>query len=196
MYRMFLKSFAIALLLNVTSLGQSGQPLGDVARANRQKETAEEAAGAMPKVITNQDLPAQPPGLQEASASQPMTQVSGVSRSFERRSSDQHFAEHNFGEQRAGEQWRGRIQAQENRIADLQSRIDQMNARMHPGGGSAQYEGSYNRYQARQMQRAAQMQQQLDQERRRLSMMQEAARHAGQHGSAYRVEDERARNPN
>ena len=183
MYRMFWKSLAIALLLSATSFGQSGQPLGDVARANREKEAAQEAAGVMPRVITNQDLPAQPPDLKAASDAQPMTQVSGVSRSFEVRSPDQRFAQQNLAGQGRGEQWRGRIQAQESRIADLQARIDQMNARMHAVGGNAQYEGSYNRYQAaRQMQRAAQMQEMLDQAKQRLRMMQESSRYAGNQG--------------
>ena len=185
MYRIFLKSFAIALLLNATSFGQCGQPLGDVARANREKQAAQEAAGTLPRVITNHDLPAEPQEVQEANASQPMTMVSGVNRSFERPSSDQRFAEQNLAEQRAGEQWRRRIQSQESRISDLQALIDQMNASMHPAGGSAQHEGPYNRCQARQMQRVAQMQEMLDQQRRRLNMMQEAARRAGMHSSVY-----------
>lgn len=184
MYRVFLKNLAIALLLNVTSFGQSGQPLGDVARANREKQAAQEAAGAVPTVITNKDLPAAQPEIPEASASRPMTVVSGVSRSFGGRSSDQPFAEQRLSGQRSGEQWRGRIQAQESRIADLQARIDQMSASMHPGS-SVQYEGPYTRYQARQMQRVAQMQEMLDQQRRRLYLMQEAARHAGMHTSVY-----------
>jgi len=185
MYRIFLKSFAILLLLSATSFGQSGQPLGDVARANREKQAAQEAAGTLPRVITNQDLPAEPQEVQEADASQPMTMVSGVNPSFEGRSSHQGFAEQNLAEQRAGEQWRGRIQAQESRISDLQARIDRMNASMHPAGSSVQYEGPYNRFQARQMQRVAQMQEILDQQIRKLNMMQEAARHAGMHTSVY-----------
>jgi hypothetical protein len=185
MYRTFLKSLAIALSLNATSLGQSAPALGDVARANREKLAAQEAAGTMPRVITNKDLPAAPPQVQEASASQPMTMVSGVKRPFERPSSDQRFAEQSLADQPAGEPWRGRIQAQESRIADRQARLDQMNASMHPAGGSAQYEGPYNRYQAREMQRVAQMQEKLDQQRRRLYMMQEAARRAGMHTSVY-----------
>ena len=185
MYRIFLKSFAIALLLNAPGFGQSGQPLGDVARANQEKQAAQEAAGTMPRVITNKDLPADPPEVREASASQPMTVVSGVDRSFEGRSSDQRFAERNLAEQRAGEQWRRRIQAQKSRLADLQARIDQVDATMHFAGGSAQYEGPYNRYQERQMQRVAQMQEMLDQQRQKLYMMQESARRAGMHTSVY-----------
>ncbi|HXW93614.1 MAG TPA: hypothetical protein VEK33_23900, partial [Terriglobales bacterium] len=148
-------------------------------------QAAQVAAGTTPRVITNKDLPADPPQLQEASASEPMTVVSGVNRSFEGRSSDQRFTERNLSEQRAEEQWRERIQAQESRIADLQARIDQMNASIHPAGGSAQYEEPYSRYQEHQMQRVAQMQELLDQQRRRLSMMQESARHAGMHTSVY-----------
>jgi hypothetical protein len=184
MYR-FLKSFVIALLLNATSFGQSGQPLADVARANRDKQAAQKAAGTMPRVITNQDIPADPQEVEEAKASQPMTMVSGVNGSFEGRPSNQRFAAQNLAEQTTGERWRGRIQAQESRIADLEARIDQMNASLGPAGGSAQYEGPYNRYQARQMQRVAQMQGMLDQQRRRLDLMQEAARRAGMHTSVY-----------
>jgi len=184
MYRDFLKSVAIALLLNATSFGQSGQALGDVARANREKQAAQEAAGTMPRMIRNQDLPADPEKVEAADASQPMTMVSGLNRSFEGRSSDQRFARQSLAEQRTGAQWRGRIQAQESRIADLEARIDQMNASLNPAG-SAQYEGPYNRYQARQMQRVAQMQEMLDQQRRRLDLMQEAARRAGMHTSVY-----------
>jgi len=180
MYRIFLKSLAIALLLDAASFAQSGQSLGDIARENREKQAAQEASGITPKVITNKDLPA---GSQmpEANPSEPMTEVSGVSRPLGGRTYDR-FAEPNYAAQRGGEQWRGRIQEQENRVADLQSRIDQMNASMHSG---AQFEGPYNRNQARQMQRLAQMQEMLDQQKRRLSMMQEAARRAGIHTTVY-----------
>jgi len=183
MYRLLLKSLAIAVLLNVTSFGQSAQSLGDIARANREKQAAEEAAGTIPKVFTNKDVPAVTP-IPEADASQPMTTVSGVSRSFEGRSSGQPFADQRLSGQRAGEQWRGRIQAQESRIAELQARIDQMNAALHHDS-TVQYSGPYNPYQARQMQRLALMQELLDQQRRGLYLMQEAARRAGMHTSVY-----------
>ncbi|MGA7755993.1 MAG: hypothetical protein WCB05_24405 [Candidatus Sulfotelmatobacter sp.] len=184
MYRTFTKGFAIALLLSAASFGQSGQSLGDIARANREKQSAQEASGVTPRVITNKDLPAAPPAVEEASSSQPMTTVSGVQRSFEGRASNQRFDEKSLAEQRAGEQWRSRIQEQQDRIAGIQARIDHLNASLHPAG-SAQYEGPYNRYQAIQMERLAQMQEMLDQQTRRLSAMQEAARHAGMHTTVY-----------
>ena len=85
--------------------------------------------------------------------------------------------------QRGGEQWRQQIQERENRIASMQARIDQMNASMRSGGASAQ--GPYNRYQSRQAERAAEMQMRLDEQKRKLEQMQDAARHAGMHTQVY-----------
>jgi hypothetical protein len=111
--------------------------------------------------------------------------VSGVSRPFENRSYDQRFAQQDRSQQRTGEQWRERIQNQEGRIAELQAQIDQMNASVHSAGGATRSEGPYNRYQARQMQRVAQLQETLDVQKQKLTMMQEAARHAGMHTNVY-----------
>jgi hypothetical protein len=85
--------------------------------------------------------------------------------------------------QGGSEQWRQRVLEQESRVASMQARIDQLNAAAHSGGASAQ--GPYNRYQARQMERAQQMQQQLDEQKRRLESMQEAARRQGMHTQVY-----------
>jgi hypothetical protein len=85
--------------------------------------------------------------------------------------------------QRGGEQWREQIQERENRIASMQARIDQMNASMRSGGVSAQ--GPYNRYQSRQAERIAEMQMKLDEQKRKLDQMQDAARHAGMHTQVY-----------
>lgn len=54
------------------------------------------------------------------------------------------------------------------------------------GSTSDYYAGlNYNRGEARQLQRLAQMQQALDEQRRKLEGMQEAARHAGMHTLVY-----------
>jgi hypothetical protein len=42
-----------------------------------------------------------------------------------------------------------------------------------------------NRYQVRKLERLAQLQQQLDQQKKKLEDMQEAARHAGMHTAVY-----------
>jgi len=167
-------------LLNVAALGQSGQSLGDIARANREKQQEQAAAGEKPKLITNADVPSNPPGISESNDAEPMTMVSGVSRHFDGRYVDQQ----NRAQEHAGEQWRDRILGQENRIASLRAYIDQMTASMH-SVGSAQSEGPYNRYQARRMQRLAQMQEMLEEQERKLSMLQNAARRAGMHTSVY-----------
>lgn len=177
------RMLVIAVLLNATAFGQSGQSLGDIARANREKQQEQQTSGIKPKTITNADLPESSTGIPEADASDPMTMVSGVSRTYNNRA-DQRMNQQLFAEEHAGNQWRERIQVQEGRVADLQARIDQTNAAMH-SNSSVQSEGPFNRSQARQMQRVAQMEEMLDQQKRKLEMMQEAARRAGMHTSVY-----------
>jgi len=184
MHRILVNECGAVLLLGTIALAQSGPSLADVARANREKQQTQQATGSLPKVITNADLPADPPGVPESDPSEPMTMVSGVSRPFENRSYNQPFPQQDRGQQRAGEQWRERIENQESRVAELQTRIDQMNAAMHSSGATLS-EGPYNRFQARQMQRVAQMQEMLDLQKRKLAMMQDAARHAGMHTNVY-----------
>jgi len=173
------KSFIIALLLSGAAFAQSqtGDSLGDVARANRAKQQAEQTSGTTPKVITNQDLPANNAAIPESDPSDPMTQVSGVKRSNP--GADQRLSNRLMAEQRTGAQWRARIQEQENRIADLQGRIDRVNANIRTAVGTAQYDTPANRYQAVQTERLAMMQDMLDQQKRRLALMEDAARRAG-----------------
>ena len=90
-----------------------------------------------------------------------------------------------LAEQRAADQWKRQVLAQKNKMATLQARIDQLNASIRSAGGSVQYEGPSNRYQARQLQRVAQIQLQLDEQKMKLDQMQEAARHAGMHSAVY-----------
>jgi predicted RNase H-like nuclease (RuvC/YqgF family) len=175
MQRVFLKISAIALLMSSAAYGQS---LGDIARANREKQNAENASAAQPRVITNANLPKDPDANQEPAESQ-----SGASASST--AADHHSAQQRLAEQRAADQWKRQILAQKNKMATLQARIDQLNASIRSAGGSVQYEGPYNRHQARQLQRVAQIQLQLDEQKMKLDQMQEAARHAGMHSAVY-----------
>jgi len=209
--RRMVSGIFVALLLSALAMGQDQTSLGEVARVNREKQQAQEAAGVTPKVITNKDLPAQEPaGIPEANPADPMTQVSGVPRPFrdrpyasganqndgqpfgrppggrgfpERPSAGQGFGGPGFPGHN-GDNLRSRIQEQESRIAELQARIDRANAMMHPNS-TAQYEGPGNRYQAMQAQRIEMMQQMLDQQKQRLAAMQDAARRKGMHTSVY-----------
>jgi hypothetical protein len=178
MQRATWRVFIVGLLLNAAAMGQSqsGDSLGDAARANHAKQQAQEAAGVTPKMITNQDLPSDPPGVPESS--EPMTTVSGVNRPADRYA-EQRANQRMVAEQRAGDQWKARIQDQEVRIADLQARIDRVNQSMHAAVGTVQWDGPTNRYQTIQTERLAHMQEILDLQRRRLALMQDAARHAG-----------------
>ena len=202
--RRMVSGIFVALLLSALAMGQDQPSLGDVARVNREKQQAQEAAGVTPKVITNKDLPAQEPaGIPEANPADPMTQVSGVPRPMRvnpesARPFRPPFEEQGFPERPSGgpgfggpgfpgheaESLRSRIQEQESRIAELQARIDRASAMMHPNS-TAQYEGPGNRYQAMQAQRIEMMQQQLDLQKQRLAAMQDAARRQGAHTSVY-----------
>jgi hypothetical protein len=174
MRRIFSTILAIALLMISAAYGQS---LGDIARANREKQNAENASAAQPKVITNANLPKDPDaneGLAEAPSGASVSSTAADHRSAQR-----------LADQRAADQWKRQILAQKNKMATLQARIDQLNASIRSAGGSAQYEGPYNRYQARQLQRVAQIQLQLDEQKMKLDQMQEAARHAGMRSAVY-----------
>ena len=172
---MFLK-MTIALLMSSAVYGQS---LGDVARDNREKKS-EDASAAQPKVITNNDLPKDPDANQEPPEEQAGTGAAASSKAADHRSAEQRLAE-----QRAADHWKRQILAQKNKMATLQARIDQLNASIRSAGGSVQYEGPYNRYQVRQLQRVAQIQLRLDEQKMKLDQMQEAARHAGMHSAVY-----------
>jgi hypothetical protein len=177
---MFWKLFALLLLMTLAAYGQQ-QSLVDIARQYREKRDAEEAAGAAPKVYTNQDIPR----AQQVGTPEPVEETQPTRRAFDDRSTGQPNAERGFAEHRAAVEWRNRIQAQEARLADLQARIDQFSTMIHSRQGSAQYEGPYTRNQARALERLDQMQQTLDWQKQRLEQMQEAARHAGMQSRVY-----------
>jgi hypothetical protein len=174
MRRLSVTICAMALLMSSAAYGQS---LGDIARANREKKT-EDASAAQPKVITNANLPKDPDADQKPAEAQ-----SGASASST--TADHRSAQRRLAEQRAADQWKRQILAQKNKMATLQARIDQLNASIHSAGGSVQYEGPYDRYQARQLRRVEQDQLQLDEQKIKLDQMQEAARHGGMHSAVY-----------
>jgi uncharacterized membrane protein len=188
MQETFLKILAIALLMSLAAFGQS---LGDIARENRDKQDAESASPtAKPKVITNADLPKNPDAKQGPREAQSGASVTADSkapdhRSEDHRSGDRRAAEQRLAEQRAADQWKRQILAQKNKIATLQARLDQLNASIRSAYGTVQYETAYNSYQARQLQRLAQIRQQLDEQKRKLDQMQDAARNAGMHTAVY-----------
>ncbi len=194
MQRMSLRILAVALLMSAVSYGQS---LGDVARENREKKAAD-AAAASSKVITNKDLPKDPAASEDGSqtplAASKATEEDSNSVAEEkslaaRRAADNRAAhrsmQQRMAEQRTAQQWKTQILAQKEKMAALQSRIDQIRASIRAAYGNVQYQEPYNRPEARQLQRIEEIQLQLDQQQRRLDQMQEAARRAGMHSAVY-----------
>jgi hypothetical protein len=172
MQRRFLQIIAIALWMNLAAHGQS---LGDIARANREKQNSANVPTNLPAVITTDDL-------QGGDALRPAGPVSG-------KVTNNKAAHNTSGQQlpvdeRAAAQWKKQILAQKDKLATLQARIDQLNALIHPAG-SAQFEGPYNRYQTTQMERLAAVQLQFNEQKNKLTEMQEEARRAGMHTTVY-----------
>ena len=193
MQKMFSKILAIALLMSWAAFGQS---LGDIARQNRDKQNAGDASSpAKPKVITNADLPKDPDenqgpreaqsGASAAASSQAPDHGSGDRGSGDHRSADRRAAKQRLAEQRVADQYKRQILAQKNKIATLQARMEQLNSSIRSEYGTVQYETPSNSYQARRLQRVAQIQEQLDEQKRELAEMQEAARRAGMHTPVY-----------
>jgi type IV secretory pathway VirB10-like protein len=186
---MFFRIVAIALLMNVAAYAQS---LGDVARENREMQNAQNPSSTTkPKVITNADLPHDPNKNQAPGAAQPAANGKladhrpSAYRAEDRRFAEQRFAEQRAAEQRAAAQWKRQILVQKNKVTTLQAQIDQIHGSIRSANGGVQAQGPFNRYQARQLLRAAQIQQQLNQQQRKLDRMQDAARHAGMHTVVY-----------
>jgi hypothetical protein len=203
-------SIALALLLGTAAFGQS---LGDVARENREEKEKQKAASALaaqPRVITNKDLPQDPEQTEDGRQAVPSSNASDTDQATTENSAEnplprkhlehQHIAEpkmneqgvnerrlaeRRLAEQRAAEQWKRQTLAQKHKLANLQARIDQLSASIQAANGSTQYEGPNGRGQARQLQRIAQIQQQIDQQKITLLEMQEAARRAGMHTVVY-----------
>jgi hypothetical protein len=176
---------AVLAMLFFAGLAARGQSLGDIARENREKKAADGSA-TPPKVITNANLPKDPEADESSSKYEVETQAAASSADAV---SSKRAAEQRATEQRA-QQWKRRILAQQNTIANLRMRVDRLKASiyfMNPtAGDSINYEAyAYNRYQARQLERLAQLQEQLAQQRAKLEDMQEAARKAGMHTAVY-----------
>ena len=190
MQRRFLRNLAIAVALVLPTGGFAyGQSLGDIARENREKK-ADSTPAAQPKVITNKDLPKDKDSSDPAaSGAQPAAVLpanENPGKSAAEHRAEQRFAQQRLAEQRAAEQWKRRILAQKDKMASLQERIDNLKANVQFANVSTYpYSGPYNRAQARQVQRIMQLQQQLDEQKRKLEQMQEAARRAGMHTAVY-----------
>lgn len=171
MRRMFrtMRYFAgLTLLL----IGQSyGQSLGDVARQQRQNQQAKKDQPA-PKVITNEDLPGH------------SQDTSGDTSDSEKAVPRPEVAPHHAS--RSAARWTAEIEAQKHSIAALQSQMERLNSTIRFAEVSGAYNaGQYNERQLHKQEQVQRMQEQLDQQRKRLEDMQEAARKDGFGNAVY-----------
>jgi len=156
------------LVISVGALGYS-QSLGDVAREERQKQEAKKAQAA-PKVITNEDLPERPnsddgaPGGQVSSESAPSRPMGS----------------------KPGEQWKAEIAAQRKFVNDLQSRMDQLNSSIRFAPGTCVRNCvQWNERQIHKQDEVQHMQADLEEQKKKLEDMQEAARKEGYGNAVY-----------
>jgi hypothetical protein len=170
--RFLLALMAGTFLFGSTANAQDPQSLGDVARRQReQKEQAAVAQGkdSATKVITNEEIPehteTEPPASKDAS---------GVSRVPSSKISKQ-----------TADSWRSRILAEKARIKYLQRRIDEVNGSIRFSSVSCASCVTRNERQVAKQQRVEQMQDELNQEKKRLEEMQETARKQGYGSSVY-----------
>lgn len=182
MQRAFLTIFAGVMFVSSVAYGQStgvqptstpssvrqsgGKSLGEIARELKEKQDSQ-GKPAPAKVITNQDLGEGPDG-------RPDLRVAPRPASFDR-GNGQQPGQQRTEDQRA-ELLRSRILEQKERVASLQARMDQISSSLHSG-----VQMEYNRNRSMQAERVALMQTRLDEEKRKLNAMQEAARRAGMH---------------
>jgi len=143
-----------------------GQSLGDVARQEREKQKTQ-AEQTTPKVFTNEDLPTDG-GISVTGNSPVETPGSRPLGS------------------RSAEGWKAQIARQKEVVEDLQSRMERLNTsiRFAPGNcvrGCVQY----NERQIQKQDTVQTMQLQLDEQKRKLEQMQDAARKEGFGNSVY-----------
>jgi hypothetical protein len=164
------KKIVFSLVVVLLALaGAHGQSLGDVARAQRQKQAKNVASH---KVLTNEDIPE---STEPASPSPSCYEEHG-STSPAPASNDTH----------AAEQWKARIEAQKSSVAALQSQIDRVNSSIHFTSGNCVANCvQHNERQIQKQEEVERMQKQLDEKKKELEDMQESARKAGLGSAVY-----------
>lgn len=175
----------LSSLVFLAATASYGQSLGDVARENRQKQQAKDKDkdktkkddSASHKVITNEDIPER-----EDSASE--SEEVSASHDDDRPGDSSGRSASAVGQ--SGEQWKAAIQAQKDAIAAMQDQLDKLNASVHFVEANRYTNGvQYNQVQLEKQKQAQQMQKQLDEQKKKLEDMQEAARTAGYGSTVY-----------
>jgi hypothetical protein len=166
--------FSAMVLISAAAAAQDSTSLGDLARQQRQqKEQAEAARDAKPaKVITNEEIPERPAMAARAAAHK-----------------EESFEPHEAasGEKLPAEHWKSQIREQKNQIANLQREIDNVNDSVRFASGNCANGRcvEWNERQREKQERVERMKAQLDEAKKHLDDMQEAARKQGYGSSVY-----------
>lgn len=175
---------AFAVMVLLAAMPSLAQSLGDVARQQKQKQSGKDAH-AVPKVITNEDLPAH---------SEPESSSAGKDRDKDQEKSDgsaNQTGEHSSrpgspSDPAAAGRWKAAIQAQKSLIESMQSELDKLNDSIHFVEANRYSNGvEYNQYQLKKKQEAERLQKQLEEQKKKLEDMQESARRAGFGSAVY-----------
>jgi len=167
-------AWAVTATAPPVAYGQDAQSLGDVARQARQqkqqKDAADTSAPKAARVITDDETPSQAGQPAQASTSEHPTQRPGSSTASP------------GGKKLSAEEWKARILAQKNLISSTQDKIDELKASIHY---SAYGNVAWNEYQRQKLQHVERMEAQLNDQKKRLEEMQEAAKRQGYGNSVY-----------
>jgi len=126
-------------------------------------------------VITDEDIPTHDTLADDSSN----TATSSSHHSYESRPSA-------GGYKKPAEQWKAEIQGQKNAIVSMQRQMNDLNASVHFVEANRYRNGvQYNQRQIQKQEEVQRMQQQLDQQKKRLDEMQEGARRDGYGNAVY-----------
>lgn len=198
--QVFVLLTASAFFCAFPACAQDSQSLGDVARQSRQQKQQKDA---QPKdsAAQNKDTPSKDPQSTNATPKDaPPPKVphvitndeipehvgpTGTARGPQTYSTPDSSA--NVGNRDArAEQWKSQIQAQKSAIASLKGEIASLNESVHYAGGNCVANCvQWNERQKEKQDRVAVMQQQLEEQQKRLEDMQESARKQGFGSSVY-----------
>lgn len=168
------RSFFVPALLLILGARFNAQSLGDVARAQQQSKQ-QSGTSATKKIYTNENM-------KDGSSSEESPEPQS------RPPADKHEAkaEAQTAQQLTPEQWKALIQAQKDRVADLQQKIDKAQARVHYVQSDLYYDGvQHNEREKRYQEQINRAKSVLDREKQKLAELQEAARQAGMGNAVY-----------
>jgi hypothetical protein len=169
MQRIWIAGLALALLATA-AVAQDEPSLGDVAR--KQRHEHEKDAHSPKKVITNDQIPSRPPSAEESSSAAGEESSLKNTPALERQDSAEH--------------WKHVIQEQKEAIASNQKRLDEFKASIHFVEANRYSNGvRYNEEQLRRQKEAERGEKQLEEQKKKLADMQEAARRQGFGSAVY-----------